>query len=744
MDRTVKPAADDGWIFDADSARDGIAGSRLAISNGFLGTTDTAPAEAGDPLAIPARTYIAGLFDTIGPDNITTALIPSPDWLRLSLTGPAARKLRRRSELDAERGVLLTEASPEAGPGMAVRALRLVSLHDRPIGLQTVQLEIEDGDLDITLQASVDASAPGLVPQRIDQALGVWRTLHSGQSLALAVAATLQIDGNHVAATALGPLTWSWRWTSRPGQIVQFQRYVAIARGDSPDADPAATARDALGQALQIGWRGVLDAHQEAWAKRWHYSDIRLAGDADAQRAVRFAAYHLNSAANPDDGRVSIGARALTGESYNGHVFWDTEIFLLPFYVLTWPEAARALLMYRFHTLGGARAKAKRMGWRGAMYAWESASTGDEMTPEHLTDQDGKIVAVLCGTQEQHISADIAYAVWQYWHTTGDDSFLQEAGAEILLETARFWASRALPEADGRCHIRGIIGPDENHEHIDDNVYTNVMARWNIRRALDAAALLEQRWPEQWATLAQRLGIDQAELQAWSRVAETIAICFDPKTGMYEQFAGFFDLEDIDLSHYAGRTVPVEVLLGQERTQQSQVAKQADVVALQALLPEEFPENTAERNFRYYEPRCSHRSSLSPAMHGLVASRLGDTEMALRFFRQTADIDLGGGQGPADGGVHIAALGGIWMLAVLGFAGLSVRDDGLALEPRLPEGWQSLSFRVQWRGRTVHFGIDHGGQEIAATLESGEPMIVVLGGERRAIQTHQRLTVGIG
>jgi trehalose/maltose hydrolase-like predicted phosphorylase len=643
--------------------------------------------------------------------------------------------------LDVARGVLLIERRPQDGAGVHVRGLRLVSLHEHSAGLQLVQMEIEAGGLEVILEVSVDTSAPGLLPQRIEQDLGVWRTRHSGQSLAVAVAATLQIDGKNLSPGTRTPLTWTWRWTSRPGQVVGFQRRVAIVRSDSPGVDPGSAARDALDR--QIGWRNVLEAHEAAWADRWQKGDIELVGDPTAQRAIRFAAYHLNSAANPADERVSIGARALTGEGYHGHVFWDTDIFLLPFYVLTWPEAARSLLMYRFHTLEGARAKAVRLGWRGAMYAWESAATGDEMTPEHLTGPDGETVAVLCGTQEQHISADIAYAVWQYWRATGDDGFFLEAGAEILLETGRFWASRALPEPDGSCHIRGVIGPDENHEHIDDNAYTNVMARWNIRRALDAVALLQERWPEHWASLAQRLGVNDAELRAWSHVAETLAIGFDPRTGMYEQFSGFFDLEDIDLSDYAGRTVPVEVLLGQERLQKSQIAKQADVVALLALLPDEFPGNAPERNFRYYEPRCSHRSSLSPAMHGLVAARLGDTEMALRFFQQTAVIDLGDAHGPADEGIHIAALGGLWMLTVFGFAGLSVRDDGLALEPRLPDGWQRLAFRIQWRGRRVQFSIDQITNKVTATLETGEPMIVELNRERRELRGDQKLTVAI-
>jgi trehalose/maltose hydrolase-like predicted phosphorylase len=253
---------------------------------------------------------------------------------------------------------------------------------------------------------------------------------------------------------------------------------------------------------------------------------------------------------------------------------------------------------------------------------------------------DGRIIDVLCGKQEQHITADVAYAVWQYWEATRDEQFLLDAGAEILLETGRFWSSRAQPEPDGYCHIRGVIGPDEYHENIDDNAFTNVMARWNIRRALDVAALLRERWPDRWAGLSSRLGLGDTELAQWRSVAETVATGWNPQTGLFEQFAGFFGLEDIDLSAYEGRSVPMDVVLGRERTQQSRVIKQADVVALIGLLPEEFPGESAAANFRYYEPRCGHGSSLSGAMHGLVAARLGYSDLALRYFQQAVAIDL--------------------------------------------------------------------------------------------------------
>ena len=360
-------------------------------------------------------------------------LIPAADWLRLRIFlpgGPLAHHPgvapTHRMTLDFKRGALLSEWSTLKAPevSMRLRTLRFVSMSERAIGLQLIQLEIEDGEAEIKLEASFEGLDAGLASKQLDQDLGVWRTLHSGKSLAMATASSLQLDGQNLPGDALGELKRSWVWTSRPGQIVSFERTVAIVRSDSDAFDPGPQAREKLGVASRIGWQGVAAAHEAAWASRWRCSGVEVEGDAEAQQALRFAIYHLNSAANPADESVSIGARALTGDDYHGHVFWDTEIFLLPFYTFTWPEAARALLMYRFHTLDGAREKAARMGWRGAFYAWESADTGAETAPAQVIGPDRQIIPILCGTQEQHISADVAYAVWQYWRATGDDGFL--------------------------------------------------------------------------------------------------------------------------------------------------------------------------------------------------------------------------------------------------------------------------------------------------------------------------------
>ena len=493
--------------------------------------------------------------------------------------------------------------------------------------------------------------------------------------------------------------------------------------------------------------------------RRWQRSDFEVREDPAAELALRFAAYHafalapsrvqnryissaraasgqgnvLTSAVNPADEHVSIGARGLTGDDYHGHVFWDTEIYLLPFYTLTWPEAARALLMYRFWTLEGARAKAAGMGWRGAMYPWESADTGAEATPERVVCPDGHIVEVLCGNQEQHITADVAYAVWQYWQATRDEEFLLRAGAEILLETGRFWSSRAQAEADGYCHIRGVIGPDEYHEHIDDNAY-------ECDGTLEHSAGDRCGWPAA-RTLARALGkplnqlaLGDTEIVQWQTVAETMATGLNRETGLFEQFAGFFDLEEIDLTAYEGRSVPMDVVLGRERIQKAKVIKQADVVALLGLLPEEFTSEHADANFRYYEPLCGHGSSLSSGMHGLVAARLGYSDLALRYFQHAAAIDLADTHTTIAGGLHMASLGGTWLTAVFGFAGLSLQGDEIALNPKLPAKWRSLGFAVEWRGRRLKFRIDADHDLLQAKLESGDSMTLLVNGRQHEVR----------
>lgn len=752
MSAPFDPKAEPGWLLTEtgyDPLRQSSRETRLAISNGFLGVRGVCALTRSEGHVASGRTYVAGLFDTASPPHSISALMPGPDWLRIRLatsSGPVPDEVEdHRMILDMKRGLVSTVLRhvETSGLSLQLQSLRLVSLNQRQIGLQTLRLRVDGGATDMELEAAFEGLELGLISTVLESDLGVWRAQRSAKSLAVAANVSMTIDGQNVEPEALSPFHWRWRWRSRPGQHIAFTRIVAFARSDSASDDPGQAARSSLATACRDGPAKLLAAHAAAWDQRWSASDVQVDGAPASQQALRFALYHLNGAADPEDETVSIGARALTGDDYLGHTFWDTEIFLLPFYTFTWPKAAKALLMYRFRTLDAARAKAAAMGWRGALYAWESADTGAETTPDQVVGPDRRVVNILTGRQEQHISADVAYAVWQYWRVTGDEAFLCEAGAEILLETARFWASRVTPGDDSLNHIRGVIGPDEYHEGVDDNAYTNHLARWTIRRGLEVAALLGERWPMVWTKLSTRLGLTEAELATWGHVGDTLATGMDSTTGLIAQFDGFLDLEDIDLAAYAGRSVPMDIVLGRDRTARSQVIKQADVVALLALLPEGFTPDVTRTNFAYYEPRCGHGSSLSRALHGVVAGRLGQADKALAYLQQSSAIDLADTHVAIAGGIHIAAQGGVWMIAILGMAGLGLRDDGLAFAPRLPSTWLSLTFPVQWRGRHVRVRIDSAKRLLEATLEVGDPMAVWVEGDRHNLGPGRPLVVDL-
>jgi len=697
----VAPTVDPGGILVDEGfslAREHELESLFAIGNGYAGSRGSLA--EGSALSAPA-TFLAGVFDSqVGS---VTGLVSTADWTRLSATvnGRLLRldqghSLEHRRVLDMRQGILWREWRHQnaAGEITRLKMLRLASLADRHLLVQCATITPEN----YSGSVSIDAALTGTVTQ----------VTGSGTTVAMAVARRVVDSAGHCMSSTevvVGQLSLEVRL----GETYRLDRVVAVHTSRDTD-EPREMAGRQVKHAIE-DVNGVIAEHREAWLTRWKASDLRIEGDAAAQRALRFAIYHLSSASNPEDERVSIGARGLSGTAYKGHVFWDTDIFMLPFFILTYPEAARALVMYRYYTLAGARAKAARLGYRGALYAWESADTGEEMTPPFVVSPDGGIVRILTGEQEQHISADVAFGVWKYWEATGDEGFLVNAGAEILIETARFWASRAELEEDGRYHIRGVIGPDEYHEKVDDNAYTNGLAQWNLEVGEEVARLVAERWPEQWRALSRRLGLEAEEPRRWLQVARELYTGFDEQTGLFEQFRGYFGLEDIDLAPFAQRTAPMDVLLGRERIQRAKIIKQPDVVMLVHLLWERLPPEVRKANFEYYEPRCGHGSSLSPAIHALVAARLGDAALAERYFREAAEIDLSDNMGNAAGGVHVGALGGLWQATVFGFAGLRFTDEGPEHRPNLPPSWRSLSMRFQWRGRWHELALPESGAE---------------------------------
>ncbi len=646
------PVDDAGWrlvVDDLEPGREQEAESWLTVGNGRTGTRGSL--EEGSPESLPAL-YVAGTFGWDPHEQAGPELVRGPEWTALDATGDGGDGPPRRRILDLRQAVLFRD-------GGGVRASRFASLADRAI----LALEAEG------------AGAGDLPPAAAGGSVGA--------------AARAVVGGRaHISLTGRNGGTASFAIATARGEDGRVHRLVAVDR----DGDAGASA--SLARAEAEGIDGLRARHRRAWRERWVDADVVVEGDPGAQRDLRFALYHLISAGDPESDRASIGARALTGPGYRGHVFWDTEIFVLPFFVWTHPETARALLAYRHRTLPAARAKAARLGYAGALYAWESADTGEETTPEFVWLPDGIRLTILTGVQEHHIAADVAWAVCHYRQVTGDDGFMAEMGAEIVLETARFWASRAEVGPDGRHHIRMVIGPDEYHEGVDDNAYTNVLARWNLQAA--------DRLCDELPAVAAALGVDAGERARWLGVAGGLVDGFDPETLRYEQFDGFYELEGVRAVDLAPRPFTGEMVVGVERLRTTQVVKQADVIMLGLLLPDLVGPDVAAANYRYYEPRTSHGSSLSPAIHALVAARVGDLEAAEGYFDLAGGVDLDNRMGNAHDGVHIATMGGLWQAAVFGFGGVRADGDALRVDPCPSRSWRSLAFALQWRGVHVH------------------------------------------
>jgi kojibiose phosphorylase len=488
------------------------------------------------------------------------------------------------------------------------------------------------------------------------------------------------------------------------GVTVSIEKLVTVFTSRESE-NPANCACDKL-QELP-SYVDLRNHHEQAWEKIWYHSDIVIEGSSQAQLVLRYNLFQLLISAPRHDDRVSIPAKTLSGFGYRGHIFWDTEFFILPFFIFTQPDIARNLLTYRYHTLSGARRKAKYYGYRGAMYAWESAATGDEVTPrwvspKNLYEED---IRIWCRDREIHISADISIAAWLYWQVTNDDEWMRDCGAEIILDTALFCSSRVYFDVKREHYsILDVIGPDEYHENIDNNAFTNRMMQWHLEKALDVYEWLSQTFPEKATELEEKLQVTQKRRLRWQDIVENIFIPYDSQTGLIEQFEGFFQLQDVNLADYEPRTDSMLSILGIKEINKRQIIKQPDVLMLLYLMERttktDYGKEVLQKNWDYYAPRTdiTYGSSLGPAIHGLVAASLGKTGEAYENFRLAALVDLENTRGNAAEGIHAASCGSIWQAIIFGVAGIQFTKNGPVAKPNLPPTWKRLKFKLYWRG----------------------------------------------
>ena len=702
----------------------------FTIGNGYLGVRGSFEE---DYPGSNSATLINGVYDDI--PIFYTELANCPNWLPLAISVDReyfrldrGQIISYQRQLDLKRGFLSRQVcwrSP-SGKTLDLSFERFASQADQHVLALRCQITPVDFEGTFKIQAGIDGTPENegfnhwviLDQGDDDQGDGetcVWLRVRTRKSrIELGMATKLALfgaDGIPQDASVAEAPTLAATFRAGAGQTVTLEKTVTVLTSrETPDL--LATAKQKL--ASLAPYDDLLADHERAWREIWRRSDIEIEGDSQAQLILRYNLFQLLIAAPQRDDRVSIPAKTLSGFGYRGHIFWDTDLFILPFFIHTQPDIARNLLTYRYHTLEGARRKAIHYGYRGAMYAWESAATGDDVTPRRgIPDEPYvKDVRMWFRDREIHICSIIPRAIWWYWRSTQDDEWMRDYGAEIILDTALFWSSRVEYDVKHeRWSIRGVIGPDEYHENVNDNAFTNRLVQWHLDAALQVYDWLRQTFPEKATQLTERLQVTPSRRGRWRDIADNLWIPYDPETGLIEQFDGFFHLEDIDLTQYEPRTRSMQAILGLRETSRRQVLKQPDVLMLLYLMAAfsetDYGQEALKKNWDYYGPRTdvTYGSSLGPGIQGLVAAAVGEVKQAYQYFRLAALVDLEDNRGNTADGVHGASCGNIWQAVIFGVAGVQFTENGPVANPHIPPIWKRLKFKLHWRGDWYDFDL---------------------------------------
>ncbi len=513
---------------------------------------------------------------------------------------------------------------------------------------------------------------------------------------------------------------------AREGESLTLDKFISYRTSldvDGVDGDGLLDAlREDLAAAKSTGWEALADEQRAYLDDFWQHTDVQIEGRGQEtqklQLGVRFNLFHLLQSTGRD-GRTNIAAKGLTGEGYEGHYFWDTEIYMLPFFVYTNPSIARKLLEFRYNILDDARQRAREMAHpTGALFPWRTIG-GPECSPYYPG-----------GTAQYHINADVAFALRRYWDATQDVDFMRQCGVEMLAETARLWRNVGhfnASKGDAFC-IDCVTGPDEYTALVDNNAYTNLMAQENLWFAAEMTRWLQANQPEDFDALATKINLQAGEVDGWQAAGDAMYVPFDAERQIYAQDDQFlsravWDFAGTPRSHY-----PLLLHYHPLVLYRHQVCKQADLLLAEFLLSHRFSREQTARDYAYYEPLTTHDSSLSTCIFSILAAELGDVEKAYRYFGDAAIMDLQNTKGNTRDGIHAANMAGTWQSIVFGFAGMRAWNGELSFAPTLPAAWTAYEFQLSYRGRLLHVRVD--GEGIAVELVTGESMAVVIDEER--------------
>jgi alpha,alpha-trehalose phosphorylase len=699
----------------------------FALSNGHLGIRGTV--DEGTPVHLHG-TFVNGFHETWPITHAETAYglartgqtivnVPDATSIRVEVDGTRLSlnklpDLTQRRWLDFRQGVLERRVAFTATSGARVTVAfrRLVSFEIREVAAFSVTVHVdrparvavtsrmvnrqdrtqaEDMTDDDPRRAQsfshrvLEPRAATLDGLRFSQA---WVTARSRMGLIASVDHVLSGPAEVVIARDSDDFGHRFETEVTPDEpfvVEKFAHYRVC--GERPDEADRRSVTTDLDRCRELGFEGLAAAQARVLAALWDRSDIEVGTGADTQRAIRWTLFQMFQAAiQLRDG--SIPAKGLTGQAYDGHYFWDTEIYLLPFLARVLPDKAREILLHRYRMLDAARHRAAELSQRGALFPWRTIN-GEEASAYFLA-----------GTAQYHIDADVTYAIRTYVEATGDEEFLWDHGVEIAVETARMFEDLGFYRHN-RFHIHGVTGPDEYTALVDDNAFTNAMARMNMRYAAELATRMAEERPELWEALVERLGIAEDEITRWRLAADAIYIPHDPDLGITPQDDDFLKKEPWDFDGVPPTKYPLLLHFHPLVIYRFQVLKQADVVLADFLLGEEFSDELKRANFDYYDPITTGDSSLSACVQSIMAAEIGYEEKAMQHFVHALFMDLADLAGNTTDGVHMASAGGVWQALVHGFLGLRRHAGALRFNPRLPSEWSHMSVGLPHRGRVL-------------------------------------------
>jgi alpha,alpha-trehalose phosphorylase len=719
-----------------DAATLGVTESLFAVGNGYVGMRGNA---AEGRTAHKHGTFVNGLHETwkirhaeeaYGFAEVGQTMVNAPDSkvMRLyvddePLSLDEADLLSYERSLDFRTGVLrrdLLWLTP-SGKRVQVTATRMVSFPERHLAVMSLEVTVLDADAPLTLSCQLlnrqdgedeydgtvdagdkpaDLRAGRRVLERVFVPAEYWQddtrsvlsyqVANSGMTLALAADHLIETPNDYSVERYIdGDIAKNvYAVDARRGDPVRLTKVVTYHSSRStPTRELIDRCRRTLDRIRAVGVAPQYTRQKEWLAEFWSRTDIEIPGHDEVQQAVRWNLYQLAQAAARADG-LGIPAKGVTGNGYSGHYFWDTEIYMIPFLSYTSPLWARNALRIRERMLPAARERAKKLNEAGALFPWRTIN-GEEASAHYAA-----------GTAQYHINADVTYALAKFIDATGDLDFLCNGAIDIAVETARMWTTLGFWRSNGdeRFEIHGVTGPDEYTTVVNNNLFTNVMARFNLRYAAQALRTLEREKPDAYERAVKRLGVAGAEREEWERAADAMTIPYSEQLQIHPQDSHFLEREVWDLKATPEDRKPLMLHFHPLVIYRFQVLKQPDVVLALFLQGDEFTQEEKLADFEYYDPLTTSDSSLSKIVQSIIAAEVGYQDLALKYFADTAFVDLEDRHGNTSDGVHIAAAGGVWNSVVSGFGGMRDHDGALTFDPRLPAEWPELRYRLTWRG----------------------------------------------